>query len=66
MVFNFLFIGLKVHFHQLDITDKASAERLRDFMKEKYNGIDILVNNAGMAFKAAATEPMHVQVRTNY
>ena len=54
--------GLKVHFHQLDINDKASAERLRDFMKEKYGGIDILVNNAGMAFKAYATEPMSVQV----
>lgn len=56
--------GLKVHFHQLDITDKTSVERLRDFMKEKYNGIDILVNNAGIAFKAAATEPMHIQAET--
>merc|ERR1711976_565580 len=52
--------GLKVHFHQLDINDKPSIERLKDFLKEKYNGLDVLVNNAGIAFKAAATEPMSV------
>ena len=62
--------GINVSFHQLDIDDKRSVERLRDYIQEKYGGIDVLVNNAGIAFKAAATEPMHVQakvtIQTNY
>ena len=62
--------GINVFFHQLDIDDKSSIERFRDYIKEKYGGIDVLVNNAGIAFKAAATEPMHVQakvtIQTNY
>ena len=62
--------GVKVSFHQLDIGDKSSIEKLRDYMKDKYGGIDVLVNNAGMAFKNNATEPMHVQakvtIQTNY
>ena len=55
--------GCTVHFHQLDIDDAASIERVRDFMKDKYGGIDVLVNNAAIAFKNAATEPMGVQVK---
>jgi carbonyl reductase 1 len=62
--------GINVFFHQLDIEDKSSIEKFRDYIKEKYGGIDVLVNNAGIAFKAAATEPMHVQakvtIKTNY
>ena len=62
--------GVNASFHQLDIDDRSSAEKLRDYMKDKYGGIDVLVNNAGIAFKAAATEPMHVQakvtIQTNY
>ena len=61
---------LKVHFHQLDIDDLGSIERLRDFMKEKYGGLDVLVNNAAIAFKNAATEPFGVQaevtIKTNF
>jgi carbonyl reductase 1 len=62
--------GLIVHFHQLDILDKGSIEKLRDFMDGKYGGIDVLVNNAGIAFKGAATEPFaeqaEVSIRTNF
>ena len=62
--------GINASFHQLDIDDRSSIEKLRDYMKDKYGGIDVLVNNAGIAFKAAATEPMHVQakvtIQTNY
>ena len=62
--------GVVASFHQLDIDDRSSVEKLRDYMKDKYGGIDVLVNNAGIAFKAAATEPMHVQakvtIQTNY
>jgi carbonyl reductase 1 len=62
--------GCMVHFHQLDIEDTSSIERMRDFMKEKYGGINVLVNNAGLAFKNDATEPMALQAevtcKTNY
>ena len=62
--------GLNVSFHQLDIDDKSSIEKLCEYMKQNYGGIDVLVNNAGIAFKNAATEPMHVQaqvtIQTNY
>ena len=43
--------GLTALFHQLDIDDGASIDRLRDFIKEQYGGLDILVNNAGIAYK---------------
>ena len=62
--------GVNVSFHQLDIDDKSSIEKLCEYMKQNYGGIDVLVNNAGIAFKNAATEPMHVQaqvtIQTNY
>ncbi|XP_023325467.1 carbonyl reductase [NADPH] 1 [Eurytemora carolleeae] len=62
--------GLNPKFHQLDIADKESVLKLRDFMKEKYGGIDVLVNNAAIAFKQAATEPFGEQatatLKTNY
>lgn len=62
--------GVKVHFHQLDIDDPKSNEKLAAFIKEKYGGIDVLVNNAAIAFKQAATDPFSVQakvtVATNY
>ena len=47
--------GVTAHFHQLDINDRESIVKIRDFMKEKYGGIDVLVNNAGIAFKVRAT-----------
>ena len=37
-------------FHQLDINDQGSVERLRDFLKENYGGLDVLVNNAAIAY----------------
>ena len=43
--------GLNPKFHQLDLCDKASIDRLKNFMQSTYGGIDILVNNAGIAFK---------------
>lgn len=62
--------GLHPKFHQLDLTDKASVDKLKNFLQSTYGGLDILVNNAGMAFKMAATEPFAQQaemsVATNF
>ncbi|XP_056021847.1 carbonyl reductase [NADPH] 1-like isoform X1 [Ostrea edulis] len=62
--------GLSPKFHQLDITDQASIDRLRDFLKSNYGGLDILVNNAGMAYKQSSTasfaEQAEVTNNTNY
>jgi carbonyl reductase 1 len=40
----------RVHFHQLDITDKQSCNTFAQYLKQKYGGLDVLVNNAGIAF----------------
>lgn len=36
-----------VVFHQLEITEPASAARLADFVRNKFGKLDVLVNNAG-------------------
>lgn len=56
-------LGFNPLFHQLDITDQASVDNFRDFIKAKHGGIDILVNNAGIAFKHDATEPFALQAK---
>jgi len=62
--------GLKPLFHQLDIDDTSSIERLRDYLKKNYSGLDVLINNAAIAFKHDATEPFAEQavvtLKTNY
>ncbi len=56
--------GLEPKFHQLDITDRDSIEKLRDFLQSNYGGLDVLVNNAAIAFKNNAKDPFPVQVIT--
>lgn len=60
----------RVKYHQLDIDDLNSIQRLASFIKEKYNGLDLLVNNAAIAYKAASKagfdEQAEVSVRVNY
>lgn len=62
--------GLQPKFHQLDLDDKGSIDRMKTFIQSTYGGLDILVNNAGIAFKMAATEPFSQQaeitVATNF
>nr|KAG5702687.1 hypothetical protein BaRGS_013324 [Batillaria attramentaria] len=62
--------GLKPKFHQLDIDDPSSIDRLRDFLQKTYGGLDVLVNNAGIAYKVASTAPFaeqaEVTVKTNF
>jgi NAD(P)-dependent dehydrogenase (short-subunit alcohol dehydrogenase family) len=36
-------------FLQLDVTDRASIERVRDILVAKHGGLDILINNAGIS-----------------
>jgi len=43
--------GLHPKFHQLDIDDQESINRLRQFLVDTYGGLDVLVNNAGIAYK---------------
>lgn len=43
--------GLKPLYHQLDICNAESREKLAKFIKENYGGLDVLVNNAGIAYK---------------
>jgi NAD(P)-dependent dehydrogenase (short-subunit alcohol dehydrogenase family) len=40
--------GIEVLFHQLDVTDLRSVERLVGFLRDELHGVDILVNNAGV------------------
>jgi carbonyl reductase 1 len=62
--------GLRPKFHQLDIDDKESVQRLATFISQNYSGLDVLVNNAGMAYKndspAPFTEQAEVTLKTNY
>jgi NAD(P)-dependent dehydrogenase (short-subunit alcohol dehydrogenase family) len=39
--------GLDLRYHQLDVTDRESIQRLGDFIHNEYGRLDILVNNAG-------------------
>jgi len=63
-------LGLNPIFHQLDVNDKESVTKFRDYLKSTDGGIDILVNNAGIAYSNRATEPhseqAEVTVRVNY
>lgn len=40
--------GLDVLYHQLDVTDDLSIERLAGYLESEVEGLDILVNNAGI------------------
>ncbi len=40
--------GLDVRFHQLDVTDEASAKRLAEYLSDKFGRLDILINNAAI------------------
>lgn len=46
-------LGLKPLFHQLDITDKNSIIKFRDYIASNEGGIDLLVNNAAIAYKVS-------------
>ncbi len=39
-----------VHYHQLDVTDKASILRFKEYVLKQFGRLDILVNNAGINY----------------
>ncbi|XP_045510866.1 carbonyl reductase [NADPH] 3-like [Colias croceus] len=41
-------IGLRPHFHILDVTSDESVEQFASFIKSQHEGIDVFVNNAGI------------------
>ncbi|CAH0700945.1 unnamed protein product [Spodoptera exigua] len=41
-------LGLHPEYHQLDVTDRSSVAKFRDYVRDKYGGIDILINNAAI------------------
>ncbi|KAL5825815.1 hypothetical protein ACOSQ3_021878 [Xanthoceras sorbifolium] len=68
--------GLSPHllvFHQLDVTDSASAASLAEFVKTQFGKLDLLVNNAGTlgahilndAFESAIQEAVETGVDMN-
>lgn len=40
--------GLGVAYHQLDVTDSESIQRLANDIRQQYGRLDILINNAGI------------------
>ena len=45
---------MNLQFHQLDVTDTQSIEKLRKFLLSRYNGLDLLINNAGIHYPVSA------------
>lgn len=43
-------LGLNPSFHQLDISDNKSIEKLKSYLQTTYGGFDLLVNNAAIAY----------------
>ncbi|XP_015590915.1 carbonyl reductase [NADPH] 1 [Cephus cinctus] len=54
-------LGLKPHFHQLDVSDDDSVNVFKEYLSKTYNRLDILINNAAIAFKMDATDPFGIQ-----
>ncbi|CAA7035130.1 unnamed protein product [Microthlaspi erraticum] len=61
--------GLKVDFHQLDVTDSSSIREFGCWIKQTFGGLDILVNNAGVNYNLGydnSVEFAERVVSTNY
>jgi len=63
-------LGLKPLFHQLDIDDNNSIDRLKQYLVDNYNGVDVIVNNAAIAYSYNSTVPFVEQaentIKTNF
>jgi len=56
--------GLKPKYHQLDIENAESVQRLYDDIMNAYGGVDVLVNNAGVMLLDTDTRPFNDKVDT--
>ena len=54
--------GLKLKFHQLDVTSIESVESLKRHISDEYGGVDILINNAAIDYQLRETSPNIEQV----
>ncbi len=55
--------GLDIGYHQLDVTDPESIQRLAAYIKKEHGRLDILVNNAGIAIDKG-TGVLHTDLET--
>ena len=62
--------GLKVNYHQLDITSPQSVAEFKSTMLERYGGIDVLINNAAVLLDASDPKPLaekvEITMNTNF
>lgn len=64
--------GFDVSFHQLDVTDLESINRLKVYLQDNYPNLDILVNNAGIFLDSGKSvfdvslEDMRATMETNF
>ncbi|XP_063908529.1 carbonyl reductase [NADPH] 1-like [Zophobas morio] len=56
-------LGFSPEFHQLDICDQNSIDKLRDHLLKNHGGLDLLINNAAIAFKHDSPEPFSEQAK---
>ncbi len=55
--------GLEIGYHQLDVTDPESIQRLAGYIKKEHGRLEILVNNAGIAIDKG-TGVLHTDLET--
>lgn len=64
--------GIDIAFHQLDVTDLESINRLKVYLQDNYPNLDILVNNAGIFLDSGKSvfdvslEDMRATMETNF
>ncbi|KAK9720677.1 short chain dehydrogenase [Popillia japonica] len=59
-------LGYNASFHQLDVSDQASVDKLKDHIKNTHRGLDILINNAGIAADTTDYASVKKVIDTNY
>ncbi|KAI4461127.1 carbonyl reductase 1-related [Holotrichia oblita] len=59
-------LGYNPSFHQLDVNDQASVDKLKDHIKNTHGGVDILINNAGIATDTTDYASVKKVIDTNY
>jgi carbonyl reductase 1 len=57
----------EIKFHQLDVTDTASVEKLAQDLKSAHgeHGVDFVINNAGIALNGFGSYTLHLRTEPN-